>query len=126
MPDESHWSDESAEEDYAGALSYLKLLTRGRMPDSLSGSFKEAPIQRFQARDILRASQSTGADVDDPEGSRQVGKVKNDGGKLSPVLLLVFGDLSSPLIILDGYHRLCAGYALDPDAEVPCKIIHAP
>jgi hypothetical protein len=41
---------------------------------------------------------------------------------LSP-LLLVRDPRTSRVIIADGYHRLCAVYALDEDAVIPCKII---
>jgi hypothetical protein len=46
------------------------------------------------------------------------------GGKqLSPVLL-VRGTLGAyPLVIADGYHRVCAAYHTDENAEVPCKLV---
>ena len=52
-------------------------------------------------------------------------KVK-DGKKLSPVLL-VRGQLTSdvPLTIADGYHRVCASWHLDEDADIPCRIVDA-
>jgi hypothetical protein len=42
---------------------------------------------------------------------------------LSPVLL-VRGTLRPevPLIVADGYHRICASYHLDEDADIPCRI----
>jgi hypothetical protein len=27
-----------------------------------------------------------------------------------------------PLSVADGYHRICAGYHLDEDADIPCRI----
>jgi hypothetical protein len=39
-------------------------------------------------------------------------------------VLLVRGQLTSevPLTIADGYHRICASYHLDEDADIPCRI----
>ena len=46
------------------------------------------------------------------------------GQKLSPVLL-VRGELDAgrPLVVADGYHRICASYHLDENAEIPCRIV---
>ena len=27
-----------------------------------------------------------------------------------------------PLTVADGYHRICASYHLDEDADIPCRI----
>jgi hypothetical protein len=50
-------------------------------------------------------------------------KKVNAGKGLSPVLL-VRGQLASeiPLTVADGYHRICASYHLDEDADIPCRI----
>jgi hypothetical protein len=46
---------------------------------------------------------------------------------LSPVLL-VRGRLDAhvPLTVADGYHRICASYHLDEDADIPCRIVDWP
>jgi hypothetical protein len=31
-----------------------------------------------------------------------------------------------PLIIADGYHRICASYNLDEDADIPCRMVDIP
>ena len=41
--------------------------------------------------------------------------------KLSP-LLLIRNPNQGPVVIADGYHRLCAIYSFDEDAVIPCKI----
>jgi len=45
------------------------------------------------------------------------------GKPLSPVLL-VRGDVlrQVPLIVADGYHRICAAYHYDEDANVQCRV----
>jgi hypothetical protein len=42
--------------------------------------------------------------------------------KLS-VLLLVRGRNGGKLLIADGYHRLCAVYAFDENASIPCRLV---
>jgi hypothetical protein len=55
--------------------------------------------------------------------ARDLKKVKV-GKRLSPVLL-VRGQLASevPLTVADGYHRICASYHLDEDADIPCRMV---
>ena len=50
----------------------------------------------------------------------------NQGIPLSPVLL-VRGDLDAdhPLVIADGYHRVCASYHVDENAAIPCHLVDA-
>ena len=49
------------------------------------------------------------------------------GERLSPVLL-VRGDIRRdlPLVIADGYHRVCASYDIDENADIPCRIAEWP
>jgi hypothetical protein len=49
------------------------------------------------------------------------------GNFLSPVLL-VRGRLAAdvPLTVADGYHRICASWHLDEDADIPCRIVDPP
>jgi disulfide oxidoreductase YuzD len=46
-------------------------------------------------------------------------KIKS-GKVLSPILLVRD---NGRLIIADGYHRMCAVYAEDEDADIPCRIV---
>jgi hypothetical protein len=46
-----------------------------------------------------------------------------DGRLLSPVLLVRDTMRHEvPLIVADGYHRICGSYHLDEDADIPCRI----
>jgi hypothetical protein len=41
-------------------------------------------------------------------------------------VLLVRGRLGAaevPLTVADGYHRICASYHLNEDADIPCRIV---
>jgi hypothetical protein len=45
------------------------------------------------------------------------------GSLLSPVLLLRgVLRMDMPLIVADGYHRICVSYHLDEDADIPCRL----
>jgi hypothetical protein len=41
---------------------------------------------------------------------------------LSPILLLR-GDGEHPLVIADGYHRVCASYWIDENTDIPCILV---
>lgn len=45
------------------------------------------------------------------------------GEHFAPVLL-VRGDLLAgrPLVVADGYHRICASYHVNEDTAIPCRI----
>ena len=50
-------------------------------------------------------------------------EVVKKGKALSPVLL-VRGEIGRyPLVVADGYHRICASYHLDEDTEIPCRMV---
>jgi hypothetical protein len=44
------------------------------------------------------------------------------GTALSPILLLRGGE-GHPLIVADGYHRVCASYWIDENTDIPCILI---
>ena len=46
------------------------------------------------------------------------------GVALSPILL-VRGAVTHPLIIVDGYHRVCASYWIDENTDIPCVLVDA-
>jgi hypothetical protein len=77
------------------------------------------PINRA-AKDLLRASTLPLLSPEDSAVARDMKKIQK-GKALSPVLL-VRGDAyeGAALIIADGYHRICAAYHQDEDAEVAC------
>jgi hypothetical protein len=71
---------------------------------------------------VLRASGLPLLPKDNEHVARDLGKVDR-GERLSPVLL-IRGDLAAgrPLVIADGYHRICASYHLDENVDIPCRI----
>jgi hypothetical protein len=84
---------------------------------------KKAPIVMHPAKDILRSAQLELLPMNDSAVKRDIMKVAQ-GMKLSPVLL-VRGDYTQdvPLVIADGYHRVCSSYHLSENEQIPCRII---
>ena len=117
-----HWKNEPEAQDYPAARSYLSLLVDPSEAKKLAKALAaNAEAGRYKAKDILRAAGLGLLPLDDPEVAKDLAKVKA-GTKLSPVLL-VRGD---PLWVADGYHRICASYHLDEDAEIPCRLVARP
>jgi hypothetical protein len=106
------------EHDYPAALDYLALLMEPAQAARIVEHLKTAPISHKKAKDIARASNVRLLSANNFHVARDLKKVKN-GNYLSPVLLV----RSQPLIIADGYHRVCASYILDENADIPCKIV---
>jgi hypothetical protein len=115
--------EEPEEHDYVAAEDYLSLLTDPATAGDLARRLRTASILHRKAKDLLRASRLSLLGEDDVHVARDLHKVR-EGRRLSPVLL-VRGDLvaDAPLVIADGYHRICASYHLDEDADIRCRIV---
>jgi hypothetical protein len=117
----SKWLKKPEQHDYPAAQSYLSLLYDEDTSTRYATALANAPMSSFKAKDIFRASElpllgPTNYHV------RKNQKKLAAGEKLSP-LLLVRATNHRKLIIADGYHRMCAVYALNEDTVVPCKIV---
>ncbi|HTV11241.1 MAG TPA: hypothetical protein VME20_05195 [Acidimicrobiales bacterium] len=126
MPAKEHWKAQPDEHDYPAAHAYLSLLTDEQTADALVKALKQAPLVLHKAKDLLRASQLPLLPDTNVHVAKDLKKVQ-DGEHLSPVLL-VRGNLAVPvaLTVADGYHRVCASYHLDEDADIPCRIVDGP
>jgi hypothetical protein len=114
-----HWQDQPEGSDFVAARTYLSLLLDPREAKQLAKTLeKTTGLEHFMAKDILRASGLALLPADNHEVKKDLAKVKA-GTKLSPVLLV----RGTPLWIADGYHRVCASYSLDEDAQIPCRIV---
>ena len=120
------WKNRPEAEDFPNAGQYLSLLFAERQATALVGKFRKGKVVKHAGKDIFRASFSRLLPRDDPHVSENLRKIAK-GKKLSPVLL-VRGDGAKglPLIIADGYHRVCAAYHHDYDEPVPCIIVARP
>jgi hypothetical protein len=116
------WLDDAEEKDYAAAESYLSLLVAADELEALIAALRSAPLGRWRAKDLLRAS---GSPLLGPKQSGEVAeKLEKVRAKepLSPILIVVLrpGVLA---LIADGYHRTCAAYLAHEDTLVPGRIL---
>jgi hypothetical protein len=118
-----HWKTEPEDHDFPAAADYLSLVLDRAKAQDLASSFRHATAFTRKAKDLLRSSGLALLPVDNFHVALDLRKVKA-GERLSPVLL-VRGRLEAgvPLTIADGYHRICASYHLDEDADIPCRIV---
>jgi hypothetical protein len=118
---EIKWLADSEDHDYPAAGSYLSLLYDEAAAAKYVEQLRKAPISKFKAKDIFRASGSSLSGVSNSHVEHDREKILA-GKSLSP-LLLVRDTSNGKLIVADGYHRLCAVYSFDEDALIPCKIV---
>ncbi len=116
------WLAEPEEHDYAAAASYLLLLLGAHEVGPVIAALRAAPNVQHPAKDLMRASGLGVLPADDVEVARDLKKVKKGKG-ISPVLL-VRGRLGNGigLTVADGFHRICATYHVDEDAQVIGRI----
>jgi hypothetical protein len=118
---EIRWLTEPEEHDYPDAESFLNLIYGGPAAAKLVDKLRRAPVSIFKAKDIFRASRLSLLGISNLHVKRDKKSIKQ-GRKLSP-LLLVRDPAHGKVVIADGYHRMCAVYAFDEDADIPCKIV---
>ncbi len=114
------WLSEPEEHNYPAALSYLSLLFDEKTAAAHVARLKSAPLAKFKAKDIFRASGLSLLGVSNAHVQKDQEKIRS-GRALSPLLLLRDA-ANGKVIIADGYHRLCAVYSFDEDAVIPCRI----
>ncbi len=114
------WLRKPEDHDYTAAQSYLSLLYDEPTSAVHVDKLKRAPMVKFQAKDIFRASELSLLGVSNFHVKVDRKKIKS-GKALSP-LLLIRDPGNGKVIIADGYHRLCAVYSYDENAVIPCKI----
>ena len=115
------WVKKPAKQDYAAAERYLSLLLDEAAVARCAKKLRRAGVVEFEAKDLLRASDLALLGASNSHVKRDLQKI-NKGMPLSP-LLLVRDRENVRLIIADGYHRLCAAYAVDEDAAIPCCLV---
>jgi hypothetical protein len=119
---ELKWSEKQEDADFDAAFKYLSLLCSDRKAHALVKSLRGSKIVEHAAKDMLRAAQLPLLPSDESHVSEDLKRIQK-GKALAPVLL-VRGDLASgfPLIVADGYHRICAVCYFDESAPVRCRI----
>jgi hypothetical protein len=116
------WLPRPEKHDFQAAEDYLSLI----MPVKRAAEYRKKlaarnDITHRKAKDILRASQLALLGEDNKHVASDLRKAAS-GAALSPILLLR-GDEQHPLIIADGYHRVCASYWIDENTDIPCILV---
>jgi hypothetical protein len=118
-----HWKPEPEPHDFPAAAAYLSLVVTDAEAAALVERLRAATTTTRKAKDLMRSSDLPLLPRDDEHVANDLRKVAR-GMRLSPVLL-VRGRAAAglPLIVADGYHRICASYHLDENADIPCRIV---
>jgi hypothetical protein len=111
--------------DYDAARHYLSLVLALDVAETVIGQLRKSEVLHYQAKDLLRASQLPLLERDNEHVKADLHKA-NSGTLLSPVLLVRGRTGSFPLVVADGYHRICASYHLDENTAIPCVITDLP
>ncbi|GAC1580338.1 MAG: hypothetical protein NVS3B18_14010 [Candidatus Dormibacteria bacterium] len=122
MAAHEHWKSTPDEHDFPAAADYLSLLMAEPAAAAVVTALRAAPTVHRKAKDLLRASALPLLPATNEHVARDLDKVRK-GGLLSPVLLVQgMASQGIPLTIADGYHRICASYQVDEDADIPCRL----
>ena len=117
------WLDEPEDHDYDAAAAYLSMLGEKDAVDKTVAALKAAKPVYQKAKDILRAAELVLLPESNTHVRSDLSKI-SDGKKLSPILLVRGSAVGGyPLQIADGYHRVCATYLTDENADIPCHLV---
>jgi hypothetical protein len=116
------WSEKEEDADFDAAFQYLSLLCSDRKAHALVKSLRAMKPIEHAAKDLLRAAQLPLLPRDEPHVDEDLKRIQK-AKALAPVLV-IRGDVANgiPLIVADGYHRICAIVYFDESAPVRCRI----
>jgi hypothetical protein len=119
------WKKKPEAEDYKGALSFLLLIYPDAKARHLLQLFRKAKTVEHAAKDLLRAGNLPLLPREEPHVEADLTRIRK--GKNLPPVLLIRGDMSQgvPLVVADGYHRICAIWYYDESAPIPCRLVSA-
>jgi hypothetical protein len=119
------WKNKPEAEDYAGSLSFLLLIYADAKARRLLRMFRKAKSVEHAAKDLLRAANLPLLPRENPHVEEDLMRINK--GKGLPPVLLVRGDMTKgvPLVVADGYHRICAICYYDESAPIPCRLVSA-
>jgi hypothetical protein len=120
------WLKKPEKQDYANARAYLSMITSEKRAVKVVKALQEAGTIERAAKDLLRASDLALLPRENPHVDDDLKKI-HKGKPLAPILL-VRGDMTKaiPLVVADGYHRICAIYYYDESAPIPCRMVDLP
>jgi hypothetical protein len=116
------WTNQGAASDFEAARKYLSLIGGDAKVSALVKNLRKTKIVDYAAKDLLRAAELPLLPRDDPHVDADLKRI-NKGKPLAPILV-VRGDFAFglPLVVADGYHRICAVCYFDESAPVRCRI----
>lgn len=116
------WVEKGEAEDFDAAIKFLSLLCSDTKARALAKSLRNSTLIEHAAKDLLRAAHLPLLPSDESHVGADLKRIQK-GKALAPVLL-VRGDIATglPLIVADGYHRICAVCYFDESAPIPCRI----
>jgi hypothetical protein len=116
------WNEKGENEDFDAAVKYLSLLCSEAKASALVSNLRKSKSVGHAAKDLLRAAHLPLLPSDESHVADDLKRIQK-GKALAPVLL-VRGDLANglPVIVADGYHRICAVCYFDESAPIPCRI----
>ena len=108
--------------DYQASLDYLSLVFPEQTAVKLVAALRRSKLTERAAKDLLRACELPLLDAKEAKVKADLKKL-HKGKSLSPVLL-IRGEAArnAPLVVADGYHRICAACCFDEDAPIACHI----
>ena len=120
-----NWAEKGEAGDFDAAVRFLSLLRPDAKAKALVKKLRSARIVEHAAKDLLRAAELPLLPSDEAHVADDLKRIQK-GKALAPVLL-VRGDLGKglPLVVADGYHRICAVFYFDESAPVRCRIVDA-
>lgn len=119
------WAEKGEAEDFDAAVKFLSLLSPDAKAKALVRSLRNTKLVEHAAKDLLRAAQLPLLPSDESHVGDDLKRIQK-GKALAPVLL-VRGNLAKglPLVVADGYHRICAVCYFDESAPVRCRVVDA-
>lgn len=119
----ARWRKAPQKHDYPAAAAYLSLLADPATIEATVTALAGAPTTEHAAKDILRAARLPLLGTDNPHVRADLHKIAR-GEALSPVLLVrgVAAD-GVPLLVADGYHRVCASYHTDENTPIAARLV---
>jgi hypothetical protein len=116
------WKKKPERDDYDAAQAYLSLIYGSQHTKALIRSLRASSLSERSAKDLLRASGLPLLPADESSVQGDLKRIAK-GKPLAPVFLIT-GDMSKgiPLVVADGYHRICAVCHYDEHAPVACQM----
>ena len=117
------WKPKPGKEEFEAASNYLSLQFPAAQARRLVAAARRGERIERVAKDLLRASNLPLLAADERHVADDLKKIRK-GKPIAPILL-VRGDMTRarPLIVADGYHRICAACHADEDAPVAAVMV---